>query len=133
MPDLGGGHELEHRVDHAESGAQDGDEQRRLSQPHALGDRHRRLDLELLDRRVAHRLVDEHLGEPAQRVSECSVVAAFVAKNGEERSSERVVDNEHVHAEKDRALTTRAGTREPDPSAMRRTPMRNVHLAPRST
>ena len=49
MPDLGGRHELEHRVDHAEAGAQDRDEADALAELARVHLLHRRRDVERAD------------------------------------------------------------------------------------
>ena len=87
-------------VDHAQAGPQHRDQQRRVGQPAADGVGQRRANADLLARRVAGGLVNQHVGQVAQRGTEGRVAGAFVTQSGQPGSGQRVVDDTHIHGDK---------------------------------
>ena len=53
-----------------------------------------------LARRVPGGLVDQHVGQVAQRSAEGRIVGAFVTQGGQPGSGQRVVDDTHIHGDK---------------------------------
>lgn len=94
MPHARRRNELQDAVDHAEAGAQDRDDGDLLAgDAFACGGLKRGLDLDILEREVAHSLVSLEDGELAHKGAELVRASGLVAKDVELVLDQRVVDD----------------------------------------
>jgi len=84
-------------VDHAQTGPEHRDQQRRGGQPDAPGLGERGAHPDLFSGCVPGGLVDQHVGEVAQGGAELGVAGAFVTQCGQPGCGQRMVDDVHVH------------------------------------
>ena len=83
MPDLGGGHQLQHRIDHAEAGAKDRHQADPVAQLVRLDLLERGPDAARPEAGVGERLVAEQPGELAHDLAELLRLGPLVAQDGE--------------------------------------------------
>jgi putative tRNA adenosine deaminase-associated protein len=96
--DLGRRQQPHHPVEHAEPGAQDGDDQRlRVGEPHPGGRPDGRDDVDRTDPDVARRLVRQQRDQLVDEATERRGVGRLVAQVGELVRDERVVDDVDAH------------------------------------
>ena len=96
MADLGGRNQVEDAVDHAEAGAEDGDEEDLLGELLGVAGGQRGLDADRLESQVAGDFVDEEVGQFVERLAEMLVVGVAVAEDGELVLDERVAQEGSV-------------------------------------
>ena len=83
MPDLGGRHELEHGVDHAQAGPQDGDQADPVREFGTLHRLDRRLDVEWTQAGISKGLVAQEPGEFPDHFAEFLGLRVDVAKDAQ--------------------------------------------------
>ncbi len=83
MADFGGGDEIEDSADHAEAGAENGDEQDLFGQLQGVAGGEGGVDADGPQGEIAGDFIDQQVGEFLQRGAEQLVVGLAVAENGE--------------------------------------------------
>jgi hypothetical protein len=83
MSDFGGGDEIEDSADHAEAGAENGDEQDLFGQLQGVAGGEGGVDADGPQGEIAGDFIDQQVGEFLQRGAEQLVVGLAVAENGE--------------------------------------------------
>ena len=83
VADLGGGDQIEDAVDHAEAGAEDGNEEHLLGELLGVARGEGGLDADVFQLQVAGDFVDEEIGQLVEGLAEMLVVGIAVAEDGE--------------------------------------------------